>query len=464
MSRPIFTLFVACILLSASLLKAQQLRTSIDWAVFDYDEENVYVEFYYSFMQSDLYFEQADGQLHGITLGQIALLQGEEVIVSDAWKSETSVADSAELQQVRDIIDRVGVMAPVGDYTCQFILKDLVHPENVDTLNWALNLPAPVLSRPHFSDIQLASSIRRAGEDEKSSPFYKNSLIVEPNPALLYSYEHPALFFYTEAYNLPTDELAQGYRVKYYVVDADGVIPESVPPKAVKKAKALQSSVEFGMLNVGNLKTGAYTFKIEIQDAELNTLADQSKKFYILQKEDLQKQQAAMQSASYESSVFVTMDSSAIEKEYLMIFYLLSNEEQMIHKEIFELDQRRHFLYNFWKNKYPEINVNENPMRAEYYRRARAADDRYAAFKLQGWLTDRGRVSMVYGDPDDIERHPNEPNSYEYEIWFYNSLQNGVRFIFADFETHGNYRLIHSDLLGEIQDNNYRQVLKKAGF
>jgi len=456
--------FILVLFLTLSSLAAQQLRPSVDWAVFDYDAENVYLEIYYSFLQSDLCFEKAGDQLHGLTLGQFLVNRGEETVVSHAWKSETFVADSAALKQSKSIIDRIGLAVPIGEYRCQFFIQDLVHPQNSDTVSWAIDLSRPAAGVAHFSDIQLASTIRRAGDADKSSPFYKNSLFVEPNPTAMFSYEHPALFFYVEAYDLPVDRLPEGYLLKYYVINSDGAIPDGVKAKVVKKKQALTSSVEFGMLNVGNLKTGAYTFKVEIQDTERQLIAEQSKKFYVLQKEDLQNQQAVRQNTPYESSVFVSMDSADVEKEFLMVFYLLSKEEQTIHKELHDLQAKRHFLYNFWKNKYPDINVNVNPMRAEYYRRARHADDRFAAFKLEGWLTERGRVYMVYGEPDDVDRHPNEPNTYDHEIWFYNSLQNGVRFVFVDYEGHGNYRLIHSDLLGEIQDRNYKQLLIKAGF
>lgn len=464
MSRFVSYVTILCLLPAFSIIQAQQLRTSVDWAVFDYDADNVVVEVYYSFLQADLNFQQTDDQLHALTLAQINVLKGDEVLFLNAWKNETTVADSIELQQPKDIVDRIAFQIPSGEYTCRFVLKDLLQPENVDTLTWTLNAAAAKADAPHLSEIQLASSIRRAAADEESSPFYKNSLIVEPNPSLLYSYERPALFFYAEAYQLPVQKLPNGYRLKYYVLNADGNIPDSLSAKVMKKKKVFLSNVEFGMMNVGKLKTGAYTFHVELQNDSLRTLAEKSKKFYVLQKEELQKQQTAMKNSPYESSVFTSMDSTDIEKEFLMVFYLLSTEEQIIHKEIADLEGKRHFLYNFWRNKYPDVNVNENPMRQEYYRRMRAADDRFSTLKMGGWITDRGRVFMVYGEPDDIERHPNEANTYDYEIWFYNSLQSGVRFVFADFEGYRNYRLIHSDLLGEIQDANFRQQLIKAGY
>ncbi len=461
MSRFSFAMFLLFFVLLSGLTPAQQLRTSVDWAVFDYDDDHAFVEVYYSFLQSDLNFEAKDGKLHGLTLGRVDLLRGGDIVQSNAWKTETFVADSAELQTSKKLVDRVGLKVPAGDYNFVFVLKDLIKPENVDSVSWQLAIETPEPGEMHLSEIELASSIRRAGED-KSSPFYKNSLIVEPNPSLLYSYESPALFFYLEAYNLPRGELPNGYRLKYYVVDANDNIPQDLPPKVVKKKTVLNPSVEIGMLNVGQLESGSYTFKVEIQNDDLQTIVSQQKKFYILQKKDLQKQEQMTKSIPYESSVFAAMDSVDVEKEFLMVFYLLSSEEQIIHKQINGLDAKRHFLYNFWQNKNPGVNVNQNPMRLEFRRRAQVADERYTSFKLPGWLSDRGRVYMVYGEPDDIERYPNEPNTFPYEVWFYNNLQGGVRFIFADLEGRSRYQLIHSDLLGEIKDPNYKQTLRRG--
>ena len=81
---------------------------------------------------------------------------------------------------------------------------------------------------------------------------------------------------------------------------------------------------------------------------------------------------------------------------------------------------------------------------------------------MPGWLTDRGRVLMVYGEPDDVERYINQPNQHPYEVWFYNQRQGGVKFIFADLEGHKNYRLIHSELDGEVYDPNYREILQRG--
>ncbi|MBN1481532.1 GWxTD domain-containing protein [candidate division KSB1 bacterium] len=454
----VFLLFLS---LFPILLQAQNLRVSVDWALFDVDAENTFIEIYFSFLQSDLNFTKTDQHCTATTLGQFFVLKNEEIVKEFAWKTETVVQDTLELEQQKNIVDKVGFLIPVGEYDCKFRLTDLVNRDNADSTTWILkNLSPP--AKPHLSEIQLASTIRRAQEEEKSSPFYKNSLIVEPNPSLIYSYNKPALFFYLEAYNLDAAVLPGGYTVKYYVNDSDGDLVQDIDPKSVKKNQVVNRSVEFGMLNVGELTTGSYVFVVELLDMNNNIFATQQKKFYALQKDAFQRQAMVVQTVPFESSIFATIDSADIETEFQMIFYILTKEEHPVYKGITGLAARRQFLYGFWQSKFPSENVNDNPHRNEYFNRKNIADERFNAFKMSGWVTDRGRVYMVYGEPDDIERYPMEPQLYPHEIWFYNDLQGGVRFVFVDLEGHKNYRLIHSDLDGEISDRNYRNTLQRG--
>jgi GWxTD domain-containing protein len=447
------------LLLSLSVF-AQDLRVSVDWAVFDGNAENAYLEIYYSFGQADLNYEQRNEEFVGTTLGRLVISKGDEEIENFAWKSETVIPDTAQLSQQKEVIDRMAFVIPIGEFQCQLTLTDLVDNTNVDSTQWMLKTEAP-LEAPHLSEIQFASSIRRAG-DQKDSPFYKNSLIVEPNPSLIFSYDKPMLFFYAEAYKLSPDALPNGYMLNYYVKDADGNVVDDVKPKSIAKKSVVNPSVEFGHLNIGELKTSSYTLVVEILDAEKNVVTWQQKKFYTLQKEAFQPQGLVVQGATFENSIFSIMDSADVDTEFQMVFYILGKEESIIHRELTDLDGKRHFLFNFWQSKFPTMSVNDNPHRNQYFNLKRIADERYKAFKMPGWLTDRGRVLMVYGEPDDVERYINQPNQHPYEIWFYNQLQGGVQFIFADLEGHKNYRLIHSNLNGEVYDPNYKDILQRG--
>ena len=85
-------------------------------------------------------------------------------------------------------------------------------------------------------------------------------------------------------------------------------------------------------------------------------------------------------------------------------------------------------------------------MKDEYFRRINYANRNYTAFGQPGWITDRGRILIKFGFPDDVERHPFEMGSQPYEIWRYYALRK--TFVFIDPTGFGDYRL-HMDSMDE---------------
>jgi len=79
---------------------------------------------------------------------------------------------------------------------------------------------------------------------------------------------------------------------------------------------------------------------------------------------------------------------------------------------------------------------------------------------MPGWKSDRGRVYIMYGAPDDIERNVNAMDTYPYEIWRYNQYEGGVLFVFLDKNNSGMYQLVHSTKEGELSDPNWEDFIK----
>ena len=75
----------------------------------------------------------------------------------------------------------------------------------------------------------------------------------------------------------------------------------------------------------------------------------------------------------------------------------------------------------------------------EYFSRVNFANREFSSFNDDGWLSDRGRILLKFGFPDDVERHPFELDSVPYVIWRY----YGIRriFLFWDQNGFGDYRL-----------------------
>ena len=82
-----------------------------------------------------------------------------------------------------------------------------------------------------------------------------------------------------------------------------------------------------------------------------------------------------------------------------------------------------------------------------------------------GWQTDRGRVLLKYGPPDDEQVFLTETDKYPYIIWTYNRLgnQSNVYFVFYDPDLGTNeFPLLHSTLKGEPYNANWRLQLMKV--
>jgi hypothetical protein len=95
----------------------------------------------------------------------------------------------------------------------------------------------------------------------------------------------------------------------------------------------------------------------------------------------------------------------------------------------------------------------------EYYQRVAYANEHFAFANREGWQSDRGRVYIKYGEPDYILREPSTREYRPYQIWFYDDVEGGVRFLFMDESGFGDYKMVSSTMRGEIYDANYDELL-----
>jgi len=136
--------------------------------------------------------------------------------------------------------------------------------------------------------------------------------------------------------------------------------------------------------------------------------------------------------------------------------YIISDEERKVFKTLQTDDERQTFIENFWLRRDPTPDTEENEYREEHYRRIAYANDRFAS-GIPGWKTDRGRIYIEYGPPDEIDSHPSggtyerpyeegggSTSTYPFEQWRYRYIEGiGTNIIleFVDTTMSGEYRL-----------------------
>ena len=96
-------------------------------------------------------------------------------------------------------------------------------------------------------------------------------------------------------------------------------------------------------------------------------------------------------------------------------------------------------LTDYWNSKRTDKSTAFNALESEFYKRADYALTHFSSLNNKnGVKTDRGKVYIQYGKPDEVKREYSESN-YVMEIWVYHRLNK--EFVFADKTGLGNYTL-----------------------
>jgi GWxTD domain-containing protein len=87
------------------------------------------------------------------------------------------------------------------------------------------------------------------------------------------------------------------------------------------------------------------------------------------------------------------------------VIYIITDEERAAFRQLSNDEERDNFIEAFWQRRDPTPDTEENEYKEEHYQRIAYANEHFAA-GVPGWKTDRGRIYIVFGKPDEIEDHP----------------------------------------------------------
>ena len=131
-------------------------------------------------------------------------------------------------------------------------------------------------------------------------------------------------------------------------------------------------------------------------------------------------------------------------KEWLSkVRYIITKKEKKIFLELPDSEKEK-FKEEFWKKRDPDPSTEENEFKMEYFNRIERANELFVSEGKPGWLTDRGRIFILFGPPSDRMTYPmgGDPYSYCREVWYYGNFP----VVFVDSTCTGVYRLVTYDL------------------
>jgi GWxTD domain-containing protein len=126
--------------------------------------------------------------------------------------------------------------------------------------------------------------------------------------------------------------------------------------------------------------------------------------------------------------------------------YLLTREEDRTVLALRSTEEHQQFVTAFWAARDPTPETAANEFQGEFRRRLEAANRLFAETSKPGWKTDRGKIYILMGPPDEIASAPMDAAGRGRVSWTYRSppqadLGPGLTVRFAE-DSGGEYRLI----------------------
>jgi GWxTD domain-containing protein len=151
----------------------------------------------------------------------------------------------------------------------------------------------------------------------------------------------------------------------------------------------------------------------------------------------------------------------SVYKEWLDedVNYIITDDERKAFKALKTDEERDQFIEQFWLRRDPDPDTPENEYKEQYYERIQYANEKFAS-GIPGWKTDRGRIYIMFGKPDQIESHPSggsyerpsyegggSTSTYPFETWWYRYIEgigSDIEIEFVDPSGSGEYRIARS--------------------
>jgi len=125
--------------------------------------------------------------------------------------------------------------------------------------------------------------------------------------------------------------------------------------------------------------------------------------------------------------------------------WIITDNERKAFMQLSNDEERDQFIESFWQRRNPDPDSEDNEFKDEHYRRIEYANEHFAAGK-PGWMTDRGRIYIVYGPADEVESHPSggtyerpmdegggETSTYPFEDWRYRYIEGIGQEVIVEF-------------------------------
>ena len=449
----IFLLFLLVSLMSSvGFGQKNELRAYLDNKQFYAPGVGNYIELQLQFVGRSINYLGENNGLKGELAVQLSISNATGVVASDAYRLESPFFRDSIVDDFYDI-KRFGLEP--GEYNLSIELSDI--NSTIDPLKASQKILIDDFSEAiSVSDVQVAEY---AFKGDENSVFYKSGYEIIPRLSTFYPKQLSSIPVYLEIYNthLLEDDV---FGIKQTVINA--ATNKEVDDLTMYSRHETSEVVPLlREIDISMVETGKYLLNFTIINKNMKELSTQSYEFE--RSNDVEINIASTDvilDPSFQASI--AQDSVGY---FLEALIPISGPNEV--KNIIGItktkneENARKYIQLYWAKTTP-VNPYEGWMK--YKAQVQLVERLYRTNFQQGYETDRGRVYLQYGSPTEIIDREFSANEYPYQIWQYNKIGifSNKRFVFYNPDlTNNAYRLLHSDMIGELKNPSWPHELNR---
>lgn len=326
-------------------------------------------------------------------------------------------------------------------------------------------------AQPPISDLLLGTAARRLASDTEAlnpGEVRRAGMAMRSAPAPRLSPTEAALAYYAEVY--PWAGAATSGELRVEVVGAGGRTIVQTPPRALQVDPT--GGLTRGSLDLTGLPEGEYRFRLRLRigDSTLVAEAPFAMAGLAATAATVAAQAPAATAATAATAPagggdrFDEADEARLDSLYAPLIYLLDQRTEQGVYERLSVAGKRNFLREFWRRRDPTPSTADNPAMADFYRSVSYVNGSFregGAGQIPGWRTDRGRIYLKHGAPDEVLRRL-MASPRPYEVWRY-TRGRPLYYVFYDQSSFGHYVLLGTNDRREAGQTAWEEYLGPEG-
>lgn len=471
MKKHVFILWFAALSIVNTFANSK-VTAYLTYATFNVPSKTPFVETYLSVIGNSVNFvKNAAGKFQGAV--EISISFTQNGIIKNAQKYILNSPETADTSTAYpNFIDQHRYTLENGTYIMEVSIADKNNPAEkpfTTKVPLTINFNDSSIS---VSDFQLLESYSKS-----TAPgiLTKSGYDLIPYVSTFYPNNIQKLKFYTEIYNAKKILGPEQKMVLNYFVETFEKRIKLTDYSTFSKQTANDVNILLSEFDISKLPSGNYNLVLEVRDKD-NKIQAEQKLFFQRQNNNGKFSYEDLKSVNVQNTFVTSYTNMDTLIDYIRCLRPISSlsEVQYEGNQIKErkLELMQQFFYNFWK-----LRNEAEPQLAwlEYYKEVMKVNKEFGTHGLKGYDTDRGRVYLQYGPPDQRTKVDVEPSAYPYEIWEYYRLvdkslsttypdnkQSNKKFVFYNPDLVTNkFTLIHSTAQGEIYNTRWELLLHK---